>query len=48
MQYLTKENMQIKWLQEQQKKDKRWEALIENLLPKPSTKSYDGKDYMLK
>jgi hypothetical protein len=24
-------------------KDKRWEALIENLLPKPSTKSYDGK-----
>jgi 16S rRNA (cytosine967-C5)-methyltransferase len=30
------------------KKDKRWEALIENLLPKPSTKSYDGKDYMLK
>jgi hypothetical protein len=24
------------------------EALIENLLPKPSTKSYDGKDYMLK
>jgi hypothetical protein len=29
------------------KKDKRWEALIENLLPKPSTK-YDGKDYMLK
>jgi hypothetical protein len=29
-------------------KDKHWEALIENLLPKPSTKSYDGKDYMLK
>jgi 16S rRNA (cytosine967-C5)-methyltransferase len=27
-------------------KNKRWEALIENLLPKPSTKSYDGKDYM--
>jgi 16S rRNA (cytosine967-C5)-methyltransferase len=25
------------------KKDKRWEALIENLLPKPSMKSYDGK-----
>jgi hypothetical protein len=24
-------------------KDKRWGALIENLLPKPSTKSYDGK-----